>query len=108
MIIRGTTPTHYFKFPLAFNDMSEMVITYYQRNKVRVEKHLPDIKYQSEDETISIILTQEDSLQLLHSDRIGADNDVEIQIKCKDKYGKVYASRIIKTTVEKILNEKVL
>ncbi len=101
MITKGTTPIHKFTFPFEKNDMEKITITYKQ-GKELLKKQINEIGY--EPGQLIVNLTQEETLKFKSS----SNASVEIQIKCKNKNGKIFASNIIATSVGRILDEEVM
>lgn len=101
-MFRGTTPTLTFNVftSLDLNDIDTCLVTIQSKSGMK-ERTFEDVDINVEDKKISITLTQEDTL---YFDK----GDIEIQIKLKMKNGYVYASSIIESKMEKILNEEVL
>jgi hypothetical protein len=96
----GTTPTHNFTFPFSAELFDIVEITYAQKGKVVLQKRQEECEIT--DKTVTTRLTQEDTF--LFSQNV----PVEIQIRCVDEKGEVYASNIIFTSAEKCLSNEVL
>ena len=77
-----------------------MYITFAQRGEVKLEKELHHCSLSDDATTASVCLTQEDTLALDCS--CGA---LDIQIRLKRNDGTTLASKIIKTTVGRILKD---
>lgn len=99
-MIRGTTPTLQFKLPFETSLLSAVYITFAQNEKAVIEKELHDCT--AEGRTLTLRLTQEDTLKLVHS------ANVAIQLRAKTNAGEALASNIITTSVYKILKDGVI
>lgn len=100
LMIRGTTPTHIFQIPFDTGLLKEIRVSYAQGNKVIAEKKTEDCILDGD--TISVTLTQEDTLKFKHM------KIVEIQLKVLTEDGCVMATPIIRKDVSEVLNEEVL
>lgn len=99
-MIRGTTPTHIFELPIAASLIKEARITYQQGDEVVFEKTEADCTFA--DKSISVKLTQEDTLSLKEETKL------LIQLKMLTTDNEVLANAIEYVTVERVLNEEVL
>jgi hypothetical protein len=97
---RGTTPTHTFTLPFEMSGIKKFRITYAQNGKVVFYKTDADITI--ENDTISVKLTQEDTLAL------DCHKGVEIQVKLLTSGGDTMVSDIIRETVDRCLDSEVL
>lgn len=98
---RGSTPTNVFTVPF---DLSEatVYVSYEQNKRVVVEKTGEDLIFgHAEDYTITVSLTQEDTLAFV-------PGEVLIQIRYVFPTGDADASNIIRTTAERIIKDGVI
>lgn len=95
-MIRGTTPTLEFKLPFSTDAISVLSIAFAQDNAVVLEKAINEVEMEAD--TVRVKLSQLDTLKFRHA-------SVEIQMRCKTKDGNVLASKIIKTSAERILKD---
>ena len=102
-IYRGTTPTIILKITNKDFDMSTISICHItiQNETGRNKKIYENPSIDTENKTISIELSQEDTLNY----EIG---NINLQVKIKLDSGRVIASRIITTSMNKILEEQIL
>jgi hypothetical protein len=77
-IIRGTTPTHDFGLPYPKELIKDIRLAYVQNKKVVFVKQKSDCHIQ--DETLSVVLTQEETLSFVPNEVVG----IEIRIKLND------------------------
>lgn len=99
MIVRGSTPTHVFNFPYSINNVKEAFITYKQDGRVVLDKRLADAKVDKTAKTISLRLTQENTMAFVVN-RKPKDNIVEIQVKLLFNNGEVVHSHKIRERVQ--------
>lgn len=103
-MIRGTTPTLIFTLPFAVSDLDAYYITFGQQFgksvKLVFEKSSDDC--QEDGDTITVVLTQEDTLQLM------ADNQVLIQVRARTTGGTALASKIFRCPADMILKDGVI
>lgn len=101
-MIRGTTPTHVFTSCIDLSDtvISEIYITYSQRDEVIFEKTIDDVVI--EENKIKVKLTQEETLLLDDSDSL------EIQAALKFEDGTVVRSKMVRTDVGRILKDEAI
>lgn len=99
-MIRGTTPTHVFRFPFDTGLLKDLRITYAQNGETVVERSLTDCDLNGNE--LSFILTQEETL------RFSDDVRVERQIRALKTNGKVFATDVEYMSVARVLNEEVL
>lgn len=105
-ITRGTTPTLTFKINsnLDLTDIAELWITFrtepgvWQREKTYT---LDDVAVDAVEKTITLVLTQEDTLNF-------GESAVQIQMRVRMNDTMAYASDIIETTIGKILKDGVI
>ncbi len=100
---RGSTPTIVIKLPVEFavDELEDAVFSVAQQNSELISRPLSAMSVSVADNTLSVILTQEETLLLRHNDL------AEMQLKIKIK-GKVIPTDVVKVAVGKILNEEVL
>lgn len=99
-MIRGTTPTHIFTLPFDTDTVADLRVSYAQNCGEILVKNLDDVTLSGN--TISVTLTQEDTLKFDHNKRAMA------QIKVKTHAGDVMSSDVITVVVERSLNDEVL
>lgn len=99
-MIRGTTPEHIIKPPVAASLIKSVRFTYEQDGNTIVEKTEADCTIT--DESITVQLTQEDTLRFEENKIISA------QVRILTTAGEVFASDIKSLTAEKTLNDEVL
>lgn len=114
-MIRGTTQTHVFYVDdMSLENIEELYITYAQGRRIILEKTLEDVELDTEENTISVSLTQEDTLKFkttqwsyLYPNENKRDMMVEIQVRIKynDEKHSTFASDIILDDVNKILKD---
>lgn len=93
-MIRYTTPTLKFKLPFEANYLTAAFITLSQRNSC-IEKSIDECTLAGKE--ISCKLTQEDTGKLVISEY------AYVQLRCKGKDGKAYASKKFKVEIEDVL-----
>lgn len=101
-MIQGTTPTHVFTLPIDTSTISQLRITYIQGGTVVLDAKENDDNVTMEDNIIKYRLNQEDTLKFNSSEM------VLLQLKVLTSEGDVMASKIMRLSVEKILNTEVL
>lgn len=99
-MIRGTTPTLEFNLPFDTSVLDVAYISISQDDNVVIEKQLSDCVVG--ETTLTVKLTQEDTLKLEARDK------VEIQIRVRTKEGEALASNIKTTYAAKILKDGVI
>lgn len=99
-MIRGTTPTLEFNLPFETSTLEVAYISMSQNDNVIIEKTLSDCVMG--ENTLTVKLTQDDTLKLEAGDR------VEIQIRVRTKEGEALASKIKTTFAAKILKDGVI
>lgn len=97
-----TTPYHKFDLPIKIYDIEKLYVTYSQRDLIRIEKTLEDVKVIDED-TIMVLLSQEDTSHINGSERF-----VEAQLTVLSKDGMRFTSDIIKMKTGKVLKREVI
>lgn len=97
---RGTTPTLDFTIPFDTELISELYLTFSQKDKPLFEKQKSDCKCESN--VISVRLSQEETLKLDDA------YSVEMQMRVKTTEDEVLASEIIKVSVSQILKDGVI
>lgn len=98
-MIRGTTPTLYFDLPFESNTIEVLYITFNQSDVTVLEKTNSDVGVMLNDKTITVHLTQEDTLKL------NGRTNTEIQLRIKTVDGEALASNIISTPTERVLKD---
>lgn len=96
-MIRTTTPTHSFTLPFDPAEADELWITYAQNKWIQLEKKLPDLTIDSVNNTVSFMMTQQESALF------NSNTPVKVQIKVRQG-DVVMASDIYKLRVEDVLN----
>ena len=102
---RGTTPTLIFNVNLASEilaDLAEAYITIQGNNVDTLEFAMENIAIDSVNKTMSIKLTQEQTLAYSPKAMLN------MQIRCKDSVGNAYACNIVSCSIEKILKDGVI
>ena len=97
---RGTTPTLKFTLPFEASTLAEAYISIEQNRRVILEKTIEDCTLSGN--TISVKLTQEETLKLGVSDR------TEIQLRVRLADGNALASQIFAVSTERILKDGVI
>lgn len=98
---RGTTPTLIFNFneEADLSDVSTCWVTISNLLRTKVKDYsLDDVEINNEDKTISLALTQEDTLYF-------GQGTIQIQVRLKNSDEMAYASNIVQTTMQEILKE---
>lgn len=96
----GTTPTHRFHLPMDTSILSEIRVVYHQRGTEVLRKETEHVKLDGN--TIVVGLTQEETFLFDHV------APVAIQLRVKEKTGKIWKSPVYKKTVTKCLDTEVL
>ena len=126
MIVRGTTPYHYFVLPISSADISEIYITYMQNGQFLFEKDKDEITLKDVDLSdnasmgdeneeseyevycqASVHLTQEDTLKFKFFPA-AEKNIAWIQIRVLDTEGEAYAAEPVRERVYGILKNGVI
>ena len=97
---QGTTPKHTFTLPFDTGVISKVRVIYAQRNDVKIVKTEADAEMVGN--TISVKLTQKDTLQLNSSLK------THIQVRVVTLGGDAFASDIITVTTDRCLDGEVL
>lgn len=97
---RATTPTHRFTLQFPVETIKSIRITYAQGGKNILRKENGEITMDGK--TAIVRLTQEETKLFT------ADKDVEIQVRILTLGGDAPASGIMRTNVERILDDEVL
>lgn len=97
-LIRGTTPTIIItvQTDIDLTQVAEVWIYLSQQNKVKVDKQLDDVSIDTENKTITVTLSQDDTLALK------ADIDTLFQIRLLLMNGTALATLASKVTVKEI------
>ena len=109
-IARGTTGKHMFIIAGIYDNFEAIQITYTQNSGIVLEKDANDVAISSvpvegeeqESITIEVPLTQEETL------KFNAHTNAYVQLKLKDKSGKVYTSDVYRIIVYEALNDTVI
>lgn len=96
---RGTTPTHTFRTKVDLREVDRLYITYSQNGRNVLEKTLEDCTIT--ENTIQTELTQAETLRF--DDR--SDAPVLVQVRARFPNGRAMASKMIRTTADKILKD---
>lgn len=126
MIVRGTTPYHYFVLPISSADISEIYITYMQNGQFLFEKDKDEITLRDVDLSdnasmgdeneeseyevycqASVHLTQEDTLKFKFFPA-AEKNIAWIQIRVLDTEGEAYAAEPVRERVYGVLKNGVI
>lgn len=99
-MIIGTTPTHTFTIPIDVSQIADLRISYAQDNNVLLTKSLEDCVLKSK--TISVTLTQEDTL------KFNSSTQIKTQLKILTTKNVVLVSKISVLLVDECLNKEVL
>lgn len=99
-MIRGTTPTHTFTLPIDAGVIKSVKITYTQFGKVVLTKTGSDIALSKN--IITVRLTQQDTF------RFDCSGDVFIQLRILTTDGGALASKIMRVSVDRCLDDEVL
>lgn len=97
---RGTTPTLKFTLPFEASTLAEAYISIEQNQRVILEKSIEDCTLSGN--TISVKLTQEETLKLLVQDQ----TKVQLRVRLSD--GSALASQIFVIPTERILKDGVI
>lgn len=100
---RATTPTHIFTFPdnVDLADIRAALVSYSQCGKNILEKNLDDITVDTENKTLSVELTQEES-------NLFAPGKALVQVRVKTKNQSSLVSQMIWIPVKPALNSEVI
>ena len=101
-MIRGTTPTHTFVLPFNTSLVSSARISYAQRGNVLLKKETPACTLEANTNTISVTLSQEDTL-LFNS---GLYVDIQLRVLTTD--GVALSTDIITKSVGECLDGGVI
>ena len=85
-MIRGTTPTFEFTLPMPTAEIAAGYITFAQSGSVVIDKALTDCECAGH--TVTLRLTQEETLKLQHGDR------TELQVRVRTAGGEALATRV--------------
>lgn len=99
-MFRGTTPTLKFTLPIETSAIAAAYISVEQNRRVILEKSIEDCTLSGN--TISVKLTQEETLKLGVSDR------TEIQLRVRLADGNALASQIFMVPIDRILKNGVI
>lgn len=99
---RGTTPTLYLELEteIDLSDVSEMWVTF-KSPTVEITKTLNEVAFDSETNVITVVLSQEETLQLYNGKA-----DVQVRLRTEDDLA--YATDIVDVEIGRILKEGVI
>ena len=99
---RGTTPTLYLELDteLDLSNVAEMWVTF-KSPTVEITKTLSEVIFNSETKVITVILSQEETLQLFNG-------KVDVQVRLKTSDDLAYATDIADVEIRRILKEGVI
>lgn len=100
MIAKGCTCKNIFTLPFPESEIKALFITYRQNKKNVFEKTLSDCEFG--DGTVSVNLTQEDTLKL------DDFREIQIQIRVRFSDGSATKSNIVKTYADEVLKNEVI
>lgn len=103
-MFRGTTPTITMNITttLDLNQIDDLSIVIENRQRTRSKIYeKDDVVIKEEEKQLILGLSQEDTLYF-------SVGKIRLQLKIKMKDGKVYASKIQETTMDEILDERVM
>lgn len=98
---RGTNPVLTFELPEAIT-ISALYITFQQNRQTVLEKDLTDVTYEQESGTITLPLSQEDTLLFSELE------PVWVQIRLRDNLGNAVASEPMRMSVGEIFKDGVI
>lgn len=100
---RATTPTHIFTFPdnVDLADIRAALVSYSQCGKNILEKTLDDLTVDTENNTLSVELTQEET-------NLFAPGKALVQVRVRTKNQSALVSQMIWITVKPALNSEVI
>ncbi len=101
-MFRGTTPTIFLELEteLPLNDLAELWVTF-KSPTVEVTKSLSEVRVDSENKTIEVSLSQQETLKLFNG-------KCDVQVRFRTTNELAYASTIEVVNVERILKEGVI
>lgn len=99
-MIRGTTPPVIIRLPNDASNYKEIVCTFQQFGKTVIEKKLSEMTVEGQE--LSFRLSQEETLGLTHGEYL------KIQLRAVTNDDRALATWTTVTTVEDVLNDKVL
>lgn len=94
---RGTTPTLTFTLPFETNLISKCYVSFFQKERLRVEKELTNCDCVGK--TITVKLTQSDTLSFV------SNAVVKIQIRALLSDGNAVASKVMEMNVKDVLKD---
>ena len=99
---RGTTPTIFLELDteLPLNDLAELWVTF-KTPTVEITKSLSEVAVDSENKTIVVSLSQEETLKLFNG-------SCDVQVRFRTLNDLAYATTVEKVSVERILKEGVI
>lgn len=99
-MIRGTTPTFEFTLPMPTAEIVAGYITFAQNGSVVIDKALTDCACAGH--TVTLRLTQEETLKLQHGDR------TELQVRVRTAGGEALATRVYTLPTDRVLKNGVI
>lgn len=99
---RGTTPTLYLELDteLDLSNVTEMWVTF-KSSTVEITKTLSEVVFDAETNTITVVLTQEETLKMYNG-------KVDVQVRLKTASDLAYATDIANVEIGRILKEGVI
>ena len=103
-MIRGTTPTITMKLPskVSVSDIKSAIFSIEQSGKEKIRKDFPAMTKDADNNILSVIFTQEETLSL------SAKSKAFVQLKVKTTEGAVLASLPTPIVITDIINEEVM
>lgn len=105
-MIRGTTPQLIFNLPFDVSIIKTVWVTFSQFEKELFTVETDDVIMSGK--TITVDLTQEQTLMLEPETLVKKNNNVEIQLRILTTGGDAIASNIMRTSADRILKEGVI
>ena len=102
---RGTTPTHVFRVKADLNNLEALYVTYQQHKVNLVEKTLDDVTVDTENNTVTVQLTQADTLKFDDKNCTCPENMVKIQIRWRYTDGNAAATKVLSVRATEILKD---
>lgn len=99
-VIRVTTPTHKFTFPISPDNFEIIRITYAQRDKILFAKEKTDMTF--DENKVFVRLTQEETKAF------DSRYPVQVQVRGLTYSGSAVASKTFERTVEEVLDDDIL
>lgn len=99
---RGTTPSLTFKLDIDVNRITNLSIVFSQGGKILYTKMMEDCQIISENNSILVTLTQEETLEL------EPNRDMHVQLKLQLDNEKVSVSRYINIYVDDVIDTSIM